>query len=84
LGQNQTVEVLCAALGARLCVRLQIVPVEITVKLLKTAMEEKTRTGGRTNFLIDGFPRSVDNYEGWCRVMGAGGAGATSHGPLSH
>ena len=57
--------------------RLQIVPVEITVKLLKTAMEEKTRTGGRTNFLIDGFPRSVDNYEGWCRVMGAGGAGAT-------
>jgi UMP-CMP kinase family protein len=48
----------------------KIVPVEITVRLLQEAMEKATWTGGRTNFLIDGFPRSLDNYDGWCEVMG--------------
>ena len=27
------------------------------------------RAGSR--FLIDGFPRSLENYEGWCSVVGA-------------
>ena len=57
----------------------KIVPVEITVGLLKAAMEKATWTGGRTNFLIDGFPRSLDNYEGWCKVMQQdSGGGATA------
>ncbi|CAM9277365.1 unnamed protein product, partial [Phaeothamnion confervicola] len=44
----------------------QIVPVEVTVGLVKKAMEES----GNNRFLIDGFPRSQDNLEGWFRVMG--------------
>ena len=41
-------------------------PVEITVKLLLAAMKQsKTKS-----FLVDGFPRSRDNYEGWCSVVG--------------
>ncbi|XP_014246681.1 UMP-CMP kinase [Cimex lectularius] len=42
-----------------------IVPVEITCKLIERAMRES----GRTNFLIDGFPRNKDNLEGWQREM---------------
>jgi adenylate kinase family enzyme len=37
----------------------KIVPVEITVKLLLNAMEKSAVK----MFLVDGFPRSVDNYE---------------------
>jgi len=44
----------------------KIVPVEITVELIKKAMQV---SGGR-KFLIDGFPRSLDNLEGWFAVMG--------------
>mmetsp|Transcript_43699 Transcript_43699/g.71324 ORF Transcript_43699/g.71324 Transcript_43699/m.71324 type:complete len:739 (+) Transcript_43699:105-2321(+) len=44
----------------------KIVPVEITVGLIKAAMEQ---SGGR-KFLVDGFPRSLDNTEGWFAVMG--------------
>jgi len=44
----------------------KIVPVEITVKLLLNAMKES----GRTNFLVDGFPRNADNLDGWKRVVG--------------
>ncbi|KAJ1494731.1 adenylate kinase-domain-containing protein [Baffinella frigidus] len=44
----------------------KIVPVEITVKLLLVAMKKsETR-----KFLIDGFPRSLNNYEGWVTVVG--------------
>jgi UMP-CMP kinase len=44
----------------------KLVPVEITVKLLLAAMQQsKTQS-----FLLDGFPRSIDNYEGWCAVVG--------------
>lgn len=43
-----------------------IVPVEITVKLLREAMERS----GNSKFLIDGFPRNLNNLEGWNRVMG--------------
>ena len=41
----------------------RIVPVEITVNLLKRAMEK----GGweKSKFLVDGFPRNMENLEGW-------------------
>jgi adenylate kinase family enzyme len=42
------------------------VPVEITVKLILTAMQTSTTK----KFLIDGFPRSVNNYDGWGSVVG--------------
>lgn len=45
----------------------QLVPVAITVKLLKNAMEEAGWEGGK--FLIDGFPRNTDNVEGWAEVI---------------
>ena len=43
----------------------QIVPVEITIALIKKAMD---RSGAR-KFLIDGFPRNEDNLDGWEREM---------------
>jgi UMP-CMP kinase len=48
----------------------ELVPNEITVTLLKDAMERVTRTTGRNNFLLDGFPRSMDNMDGWYEVFG--------------
>ncbi|EER02165.1 conserved hypothetical protein [Perkinsus marinus ATCC 50983] len=45
-----------------------IVPVEITVNLLKRAMEKRDWEHGK--FLIDGFPRNEDNLDGWERVLG--------------
>lgn len=44
----------------------KIVPVEVTIKLLLAAMSKSVCN----KFLIDGFPRSLDNYEGWVRVVG--------------
>ena len=44
----------------------KIVPVEVTVKLLLAAMDKNP---GK-NFLVDGFPRSMDNKDGWYRVVG--------------
>lgn len=43
-------------------------PVEITCQLLKKGMEKKGWL--EKKFLIDGFPRNQDNYDGWQRVMG--------------
>jgi len=45
----------------------KIVPVEITVQLLLNAMGKSNRS----NFLIDGFPRNANNWDGWKRVVGA-------------
>ena len=46
----------------------EIVPVEITINLLKTAM---VKAGWATKkFLIDGFPRNEDNCSGWEKVVG--------------
>ncbi len=42
-------------------------PVEITCKLLKKAMEREGWAEKR--FVIDGFPRNQDNYDGWERVL---------------
>jgi len=44
----------------------KIVPVEITIRLLLKAM----KTSGKNKFLIDGFPRDLDNLAGWNRVVG--------------
>jgi len=46
----------------------KIVPVEITVNLLKNAMD-KHLSGGKWLFLIDGFPRNLDNWNGWLSSM---------------
>jgi len=46
----------------------KIVPVEITVNLLKNAME-KHLNEGKWLFLIDGFPRSMENWNGWQEWM---------------
>lgn len=48
----------------------KLVPNEITVTLLKDAMERVTRTTGKNNFLLDGFPRSLNNLEGWYEIFG--------------
>jgi UMP-CMP kinase len=45
----------------------QIVPVDISLSLLKAAMESTPNK--HTLFLVDGFPRNFDNLSGWCRVM---------------
>ena len=46
-------------------------PNEIIVTLLKNAMEHQTRTTGKRNFLLDGFPRSLNNMEGWYEIFGS-------------
>uniref|UniRef100_A0A3P9AMY8 UMP-CMP kinase n=1 Tax=Esox lucius TaxID=8010 RepID=A0A3P9AMY8_ESOLU len=47
-----------------------IVPVEITIKLLRKAMEETMQIDEKKfRFLIDGFPRNEDNFKGWTSVM---------------
>ncbi|KZF26865.1 UMP-CMP kinase [Xylona heveae TC161] len=38
----------------------KIVPMEVTVQLLENAMGEAIRTEGKKRFLIDGFPRKMD------------------------
>lgn len=43
----------------------KLVPDEITVNLLKETMEKITRTTGKRNFLLDGFPRSFGNLAAW-------------------
>ena len=48
----------------------KLVPNEVSVTLLKNAMETATRTRGKRNFLIDGFPRSLQNLEGWLDIFG--------------
>ena len=46
----------------------KIVPVEITVNLIKKAMQKNG--WNEKKFLIDGFPRNQDNKDGWDLVMG--------------
>ncbi|ETE69902.1 UMP-CMP kinase [Ophiophagus hannah] len=48
----------------------KIVPVEITISLLKRAMDETMAANSQKNkFLIDGFPRNEDNLQGWNKTM---------------
>jgi len=53
----------CLAVG-------KLAPTEIVLTLLKNAMENTTRTTGKNNFLLDGFPRSLTNLEGWHEIFG--------------
>jgi len=48
----------------------ELVPNEIVVVLMKDAMEHLTRTTARNNFLLDGFPRSLNNMDGWYEIFG--------------
>jgi len=48
----------------------QIVPIKVTLDLLRSAMEA-SMAQGKFLFLIDGFPRNQDNLEGWNAEMGA-------------
>ena len=57
-----------AALINQCIVEGKIVPVEITCQLLKRGMEKQG--WGAKRFLIDGFPRNQDNFDGWERVVG--------------
>eukprot|EP00928_Gymnodinium_smaydae_P068280 TRINITY_DN51369_c0_g1_i1.p2 TRINITY_DN51369_c0_g1~~TRINITY_DN51369_c0_g1_i1.p2 ORF type:complete len:244 (-),score=75.92 TRINITY_DN51369_c0_g1_i1:81-734(-) len=45
----------------------KIVPAEITVGLMQKAMKGAE---GKDKFLVDGFPRNLDNVETWDRVVG--------------
>lgn len=45
----------------------EIVPVKITVNLIKKAMEK--HGWNKNKYLIDGFPRSQGNKDGWTEVM---------------
>lgn len=49
----------------------KIVPVEISLSLLRQAMKEaaEREIGDQSIFLVDGFPRNEDNLSGWCRFM---------------
>ncbi|CAM4594993.1 unnamed protein product [Leuciscus chuanchicus] len=48
----------------------KIVPVEITINLLKKAMEQTMKVDEKKfRFLIDGFPRNQDNLQGWTTAM---------------
>ena len=44
----------------------KIVPVAVSLGLLKTAMDEARSSNV---FLVDGFPRNADNVDGWNEVM---------------
>ncbi|KAL4608133.1 UMP-CMP kinase [Arapaima gigas] len=48
----------------------KIVPVEITINLLRQAMEKTMEMDPQKyRFLIDGFPRNQNNLEGWTAEM---------------
>jgi adenylate kinase family enzyme len=48
----------------------KLIPDQFVVSLLNRTMERITRTTGKTNFLLDGFPRSLSNLEAWQEVFG--------------
>lgn len=48
----------------------KLVPNDIVVTLLKQTMELHTRSTGKQNFLIDGFPRSLNNMDAWYEIFG--------------
>ena len=50
----------------------KIVPVEISLALVRNAMDRACLEGGvygQPIFLVDGFPRNFDNLGGWTKVM---------------
>ncbi|XP_073741140.1 UMP-CMP kinase-like [Callorhinus ursinus] len=48
----------------------KMVPVEITISLLKSEMDQTMAANAQKNkFLIDGFARNQDNLQGWKKTM---------------
>lgn len=47
----------------------KIVPAEVTVGLLKTAIAKRHAEEGKSRFLVDGFPRNDDNDRVWRAQM---------------
>jgi UMP-CMP kinase len=47
----------------------QLVPSEVTCKLVENAMRECHATHGISKFLVDGFPRSKGNADAWNETM---------------
>mmetsp|Transcript_34441 Transcript_34441/g.61890 ORF Transcript_34441/g.61890 Transcript_34441/m.61890 type:complete len:382 (-) Transcript_34441:22-1167(-) len=62
-----------AALVKETLVQGNIVPVELSLGLLRIAMDEKAEEDdseyGSRIFLVDGFPRNYDNVQGWMQHM---------------
>ena len=59
----------CSKLGSTISSYIEegkIVPIDITVPLLLRKMEQSYYQ----TFIIDGFPRSLDNWNGWERLVG--------------
>lgn len=48
----------------------KLAPDDIMVELLKEAMDKAMRATGKTNFLLDGFPRCMGNLDGWYEIYG--------------
>lgn len=48
----------------------RLVPDAILMTVLGNAMERITRSTGKRNFLLDGFPRSLSNLTAWTKVFG--------------
>merc|ERR1712045_381287 len=48
----------------------KIVPVEITVGLIKRAMMKEMAENEKYTFIIDGFPRNYNNLGGWNKICG--------------
>ncbi|MBG89090.1 MAG: adenylate kinase [Verrucomicrobiales bacterium] len=48
----------------------KLAPNEIAVSLLKNAMDKAMCTNRQTNFLLDGFPRSLPNLDAWYELFG--------------
>ena len=48
----------------------KLAPDKVMVELMSKEMEKITRTTGRTNFLLDGFPRCLGNMDAWHEVFG--------------
>jgi len=46
----------------------KIVPSDITVQLIQNAMEEEQE---KNKFVIDGFPRSIENKNAWDKLLGS-------------
>ena len=48
----------------------KLAPDALMVDLMSREMEKITRTTGRTNFLLDGFPRCLGNLDAWHDAFG--------------
>ncbi|GAB5363317.1 hypothetical protein AAMO2058_000872700 [Amorphochlora amoebiformis] len=48
----------------------KLVPSDITVSLLKNAVEKIAKEDKSFLFLVDGFPRSIENLEAWEQIIG--------------